>query len=47
MADYNIKFKTDDEIYVAGRVERVELIYGKVFYKIKECEELIPQEMSV
>lgn len=45
MAEYNIKYKTGDEIYISGKVERAEVINGKVFYKIKECEEIIPQEI--
>ena len=34
MAKYDIRYKTGDEIFVSGRVEKAEIINGRVFYKL-------------
>lgn len=46
MANYNVKYKIGDEIYVRGTVERIEIINHQINYKICECEELIPQDIA-
>ena len=45
VANYDIKYKTGDEIYIAGKIERAEVINSKVYYKIAEADELIPQHL--
>lgn len=46
MAEYDIKYKTGDEIFVSGKIQKAEVINGKVYYKIAEAKELIPQDRA-
>ena len=39
-----VKYKTDDVIFVRGTIDYTIIIRGKVYYKIRECDELIPED---
>lgn len=45
MSKVFVEYNTGDEIYVRGRIESAEVIEGKVFYKIQQSTELIPQDI--
>ena len=40
MVNYEIKYKTGDQIFVSGKIQKAEVINGDVYYKIAEVEEL-------
>ena len=37
------KFDTRDNVWIVGTIESAQTINGKIYYKIEECEELIPE----
>ena len=41
------EWDTNDIIFVPMQVKTIEIYDGKTFYKVKECEELIPESKIV
>ena len=46
LRDKNNSDKTGDQIFVSGKIQKAEVINEKVYYKIAEAKELIPQERT-
>lgn len=47
MTEYQILYEQGDIAYVKATILYAEIHNGKVYYKVKEAEEIIPQEKLV
>lgn len=47
MAWYDIRFKKGDEAYVQATILYAQVINDKVYYKVRETEDIIPQDKLV
>lgn len=45
MSEYDVKYKIGDEVSVKGRISHVEIYKDKVYYKLRETNDLIPQDI--